>query len=58
MLSKNVHDKKCAPKLVFLYESIYAMAIEKFLSLASTWLTLTGIQFLNGPWVSGMEISP
>ena len=21
-----------------------------------TWLTLTGIQFLDGPWVSGMEI--
>ena len=23
-----------------------------------TWLTLTGIQFPNGPWVSGMKISP
>jgi hypothetical protein len=45
--------------MLVLYESIYAMAIEKFLYVPLiTWLALTGIQFLNGPWVSGMEISP
>ena len=45
-------------KVVFLYESINAMAIEKFIYLLITWFTLTGIQYPNGQWISGMEILP
>ena len=40
--------------ILFFYESMYAMANEKFLI---TWLTLTWIQFPDGLWVSDMEIS-
>ena len=36
----------------------FHMTHEEIISQKNTaWLTLTGIQFSNGPWVSVMEIS-
>ena len=48
----SVHNKQ-----LFLYEYVCDGYWEISIPLI-TWLTLTGIQFPNGPWVSGMETSP
>ena len=45
--------KKWIPVWVYICDGHWEISIPFI-----TWLTLTGIQFLNGPWVSGMEISP
>ena len=45
--------KICIPVWVYICDGHWEISIP-----FNTWLTLPGIQFLNGPWVSCMEISP
>ena len=41
------------PVWVYIFDGHWEISIPII-----TWLTLTGIQFPNGPWFTGMEISP
>ena len=59
ILSKNLnycHYTNCLMLVLFCYDIFLTFQIETR-NRNITWLNLTGIQFLNEPWVSGMKIS-